>query len=719
VGNVTDSGTLVFNRSDTVTFPGVISGSGALTQAGTGTLILTGANSYAGGTTISAGTLQIGNGGTAGAISGNVADNAMLAFNRSDTLVLSGAISGSGSVAQSGTGTTILTGANSYTGGTTISAGTLQIGSGGTVGAIAGNVTNNAALIFNRSDAVSFGGVISGTGMVTQAGSGTLTLSAANTYTGATSVNAGTLNVTGAIASSSASVANGATLTGTGTVGSTSIASGATLLPGASGTPGTLTVNGSLTLASGANFVDFVTPSAASLATASGTASLNGTAFANFASGTYTVGQRFTLINATSGLSGSFAALNALGTPIGFKARLSYDANHAYLNLDADALAPLTGNTTGNQSNVLGAIDKAVQGGTAPTGGFTALYNLSGPSLNSAIDQISGQIGPNIANGAGQGSLSFFSLTMQGGDGGGSFAPGNAYGAAGAPHRAQLGSHEMRVWGAGYGGHVGLSADAVSGAAGLSGTNAGVVGGIDMRVADSLLIGATLGWGNQDFHSGNGTGSSDDVTIGLYARHDAGPLYVAAALGYGWHQVTTLRTVTVSGTDVLQGKQDAHDIGGRIEAGYRLSLDEAYGITPYAAFMGDSLESPAYAETAVSGASTFALSYAGHSTTLGRTELGAGISRDYALADGTLSADLRAAWAHQIDDVPLTQASFLGLAGASFVVAGVHPARDGALLGASLEMRQRSGLFFGLKGESQLGAGTTIVEGMGTLGWHW
>ena len=194
-GNIVDNGVLTFDRSDAVTFAGVISGVGSVIQLGTGTTILTGDNSYTGGTTISAGTLQIGNGGTTGSIVGNVIDNANLAFDRSDALIFAGDISGTGSVTQIGTGTTILSGNNTYTGGTTISAGILQIGNGGTTGRVVGNVIDNANLAFDRSDALIFAGDISGTGSVTQIGTGTTILSGNNTYTGGTTISAGTLQI--------------------------------------------------------------------------------------------------------------------------------------------------------------------------------------------------------------------------------------------------------------------------------------------------------------------------------------------------------------------------------------------------------------------------------------------------------------------------------------------------------------------------------------------
>jgi autotransporter-associated beta strand protein len=177
----------------TTSYGGVLSGGGSLTKTGSGTLVLTGSNTYSGGTTLSAGMLQIGSGGSTGSIAGNVANNAALVFNRSDSLTFSGNITSTGSLTQAGSGTLVLTGTNSYSGGTTINAGTLQVGNGATAGTIAGNVTNNAALVFNRSDAVTFSGNIAGAGNLTQAGSGSLTLGGSNSYTGLTKVAAGTL----------------------------------------------------------------------------------------------------------------------------------------------------------------------------------------------------------------------------------------------------------------------------------------------------------------------------------------------------------------------------------------------------------------------------------------------------------------------------------------------------------------------------------------------
>jgi fibronectin-binding autotransporter adhesin len=249
------AGTFLTDVGTTFTLGGAVSGAGALTKDGAGSLVFTNTNTYAGGTTIDAGTLQLGDGGTAGSITGDVFNNGMLAFNRSDSLTFAGAVTGGGMVNQIGTGTTILTGNSSYTGGTTISAGELRLGNGGTTGGITGDVVNNAALSFNRSDAVTFAGLISGTGTLAQMGSGTTILTGANSYAGSTAVSAGTLLINGdqSAATGATSVAAGATLGGTGTIGGdVAIAGGGTLAPGDGTGPGTLAVGGNLALAGGA-----------------------------------------------------------------------------------------------------------------------------------------------------------------------------------------------------------------------------------------------------------------------------------------------------------------------------------------------------------------------------------------------------------------------------------------------------------------------------------
>ncbi|MCZ4740616.1 autotransporter-associated beta strand repeat-containing protein, partial [Legionella pneumophila] len=130
------------------------------------------------------GTLQIGAGGTVGSIAGNILNNAALIFNRSNALTYAGVISGTGTLTKLGAGVLTLTGNHTFSGDTTISAGTLSIGSGGTTGSIVGNIIDNSALIFNRSDNLTYAGVISGSGTLTKQGSGVLSLTGTNLYTG-------------------------------------------------------------------------------------------------------------------------------------------------------------------------------------------------------------------------------------------------------------------------------------------------------------------------------------------------------------------------------------------------------------------------------------------------------------------------------------------------------------------------------------------------------
>jgi fibronectin-binding autotransporter adhesin len=216
-GDIVNNSAVVFNQTTSDIYAGVMSGTGNLTKTGAGTLILTANNTYTGGTIITGGILQLGNGGTTGMIAGDVINNGVLAFNRSDNVVFAGNISGSGSIAYMGPGTVTLTGSSSYTGGTAISGGTVQAGSdsafgaagttltvvGGTIQATASftiarpiTLTTPGGTFDTNGNTLTLQGAISGTGGLTKTGAGTLVLAGTNSYSGGTTVTAGILQGT-------------------------------------------------------------------------------------------------------------------------------------------------------------------------------------------------------------------------------------------------------------------------------------------------------------------------------------------------------------------------------------------------------------------------------------------------------------------------------------------------------------------------------------------
>jgi autotransporter-associated beta strand protein len=222
-----------------------------MTKSGTGTLILNGANTYSGGTTINGGTLQIGAGGSTGSIAGNVTDNGTLAFNRSDDFTFGGVISGTGGMVNNGY-ILRLSAAQTYTGPTIINFGYLVLPTTVDQGLSAASIVNVATGSFLdlSSRAQTFGGLVGGgtvysyntsagsltVGVATgqsysfsgtlggstypnfafaKSGGGTQILSGANTYTGGTTINGGTLQIgdgitDGSISSSSSITDNGA-----------------------------------------------------------------------------------------------------------------------------------------------------------------------------------------------------------------------------------------------------------------------------------------------------------------------------------------------------------------------------------------------------------------------------------------------------------------------------------------------------------------------------
>jgi fibronectin-binding autotransporter adhesin len=113
-------------------------------------------------------------------------------------LTITGNLTGTGNLLKTGAQTLTLLGDASHSGGTTVTAGTLQIGDGNTSGTISGDIANAGTVVFNRADSSSYTGVISGTGAIQKNGAGTLDFSGANSYTGTLTINAGTIRLVGA-----------------------------------------------------------------------------------------------------------------------------------------------------------------------------------------------------------------------------------------------------------------------------------------------------------------------------------------------------------------------------------------------------------------------------------------------------------------------------------------------------------------------------------------
>ena len=174
-GNISNDGTVRFDQSTDGTYSSVMSGSGSLEKAGSGTLTLGGMNTYSGGTTVIAGTLA----GTTDNLQMAITNNGNVRFDQSTYGIYSGAMSGSGSLEKAGTGTVELTYALDYSGSTTVNGGTLRMINSASGDGINPNanytVNSGGTLEFNKTGGSNPGTInLSGDGTFKSTGTGEL-----------------------------------------------------------------------------------------------------------------------------------------------------------------------------------------------------------------------------------------------------------------------------------------------------------------------------------------------------------------------------------------------------------------------------------------------------------------------------------------------------------------------------------------------------------------
>ncbi|HEY9275528.1 autotransporter-associated beta strand repeat-containing protein, partial [Achromobacter sp.] len=387
----------------------------SLLKAGAGTLVLSGNNTYSGGTTIAGGTLQVASDANLGAASGGVAfnggtlaasasfdtarDMALMQAGRFEvaggaTLGLVGAVSGNADLIKTGAGTLRLDSAGNAYGNTRIQEGTLI----GNAGSIRGNVDNNGTLVFDQGANATFGGAISGGGALVKSGAGTLGLTGDSSgFAGTTTVLGGRLALNGKLGGA-LNIGQGGVLGGRGTVGSgagsmVTVAAGGTLAPGNS--IGTLTVDGDLVIEKGARYAVETNPQGtdADLVHVTGSATINGGSVAHIGiDGDYALGSVYTILRADGALSGRFDTVTSDYAFLMPRLQYDYGAGRVSLELARSATAMASAAATRNQRAAAGAIDSIGMG--AGNGLYDAIVALPDDKglLRSSFDQLSGEI---------------------------------------------------------------------------------------------------------------------------------------------------------------------------------------------------------------------------------------------------------------------------------------------------------------------------------------
>ena len=722
------SATLTTGDATNTTFAGVISETGNVIKQGTGILTLSGTNTYTGTTTINAGTLQaeaansfsagsattLGAAGTldlnnfanridvlAGASGSKVLlDAATLTTGKDATnSTFAGVISETGNVIKQGTGILTLSGTNTYTGTTTINAGTLQaeaansfsagsattVGGTGTldlnnfanridvlIGEVGSKVLLDAATLTTGKNAINttFAGVISETGNVIKQGTGSLTLSGANTYTGNTDINAGTLIVDGSIASSLlTSVNSGGTLAGSGTTGEVIINSGGILSPGNS--PGTLTSIGA-TYGGGGTYLWQIN-------NATGVAgSTTGWDLHNITPGALNIsatsGNQFTID--ITGLN----AGNTSGKVVNFNKNLDYTWR----------IASATGGVNGfsaDKFNLATArfIDNNSITGTKSNGSFSIVntgndlvllytHAADNPTINQGPVADAGTINSDRAilnnfTGVSIDRVEKVNMALRG-----------------LAASKSISSCDAGLWVKGFGSY--LSQSARDGIAGYNAWNAGTALGVDHCFSDALILGISGGYAYGNVNSVNNDNtvinSAQTSVYGGY-QDKIRPFFIDTALTFAYNWQVGRRNIIDGNT--LLGRANANyngqQYGAYVGGGYSFNLTDTIRFTPLASLQYNNMHLNGYTE---SGAGALNLTIASQNYNQLQSGLGARISTIWDNQWGRLTPEVHSKWLYDFFGDPFAVTSNFNGGGAGFGTNGAKPAVNSFNVGGELKM---------------------------------
>jgi outer membrane autotransporter protein len=588
-------------------------------------------------------------------------------------------------------------------------------------------VHTSGGIIDNTNGDLTFAGALTGVGGMTFSGANKTILTGADHFDGGTTVQSGTLIVgnhgTGSLGGG-VSVLSGATLGGTGSLdGNVNIASGGILSPGNS--IGTLTINGDLVLQAGSTLeVEIAGNGTTDLVNVSGMATITGSHAVITAidpETSYRLGQTYTILTATDGITGQFADVTSrsaflnFGVSSGTALTISLkDGNSAPAKLFTKAA------NTPNQWATAAALGTLEQSGQ-PLAFYNSLLMLTDEEAREAFDRLSGEayasakgvlieqahftrdaMTNRLQQAFGATPSTPIEVLSYGPDQKKSDGQAFDYVSPASVGRTATG---YAAWGYAFG--VWGQQDGRNNTGELKSSTGGFVTGLDGVVYDNWRLGLLAGYSHTSFNADDraSSGSSDNYTLGSYAGTEWGlsggdVLAFRSGLSYTWHELEMGRWVAFPGfSDRLSADYNAGTFQMFGELAYRTQLSKAT-LEPYANLAYVRLKTDGFDEQGLTAA---ALSTHSDTTDPTFSTLGFRASTDVDL--GSLNARARAdiGWRHAYGDVsPVSTASFVG--SDAFTVTGAPIARDAATIEAGLDFQISKDAALGISYNGQFGS---------------
>lgn len=689
---------------------GVISGTGsALTKTGAGTLTLSGANTYGGGTTISDGTLVV----NTATLPDDVTNHGTVHFDQSTDGTFGGDITGTGALMKSGGGVLVLSGENSYAGGTTITAGTLigSVGSGGGVGTLPNSAAANpggpvmdiqAGATLTVLQAVgqdgTIAGDVAGDGTFIKDGDGRLTIGGnVDASTGGIYVQQGTLSIAGTVDGMTIVDADGR-LAGTGTYNSgIEVRSGGALAPGNS--IGTINTNNYTQAMGSVLEIEIDENGNSDLISDSGTTTIDGGTVvvmpdAGADVSLFRVGDEYTFLTSANPILGAGfegVGMSGFDFPLVTLVRGTHDYRLRLLGFEFIS-------TTANQASFGAWLDNTAIAGSADMDLQNVMGSIGGlptyAEMGEAMDQLTGEVYPSLAIANLQLMDNFYSRLSRR-----IRTDGAASSVGGISLRAQRTPGEWTggIYGQGSGG----VADSDANALGFTLSTGGTTILLERDLGRHTDVGFVFDYANTRVALDGSSDHSDfdNYRWASYLRHDlaAGWWTVAAHLGYDDYETNRRIAFGAGGNQIARTATADHrgwQAGTYVERGWNWNVLDGVLLQPLVALQYLHYDQADFAE---SGAGSISIASPGTNLDSLRTRLGAAVDlMDY--THGMLSFE--AIWNHELlsRTTGLVDNRLPGAAGTSaFTVRGVDLGRDWVTLGpyANLRLTSNAGIYGG------------------------